>query len=83
MGRVEKCGMLDGREDVEVGECTNDGEEDNGLYGRVGCMQREGPEEGAHVVSQEEERTWAENNTKRIISFLSHRHHSIIGHPGP
>lgn len=44
--------MLDSREDVEVGECPDDAEKDNGLYRRIGGMQREGSEEGAHGVSR-------------------------------
>jgi hypothetical protein len=35
-GWGEKSGMFDRREDVEVGECTDDEEEDYSLDGRVG-----------------------------------------------
>lgn len=44
----EEGGVLDGVEDVEVGEGADDGEEDDGLDGRVCGMEREGPEEKAH-----------------------------------
>ena len=44
--------MLDSREDVEVGECADDAEKDNGLYGCIGGMQRKWSEEGAHGVSR-------------------------------
>lgn len=75
LGRVEKRRVLDGREDMEVGERAYDTEEDNGLYRCVGGMQRERSEEGAHSVSTTNEwtvreRLWSqrkEKNKKRTI----------------
>jgi len=72
--RVDERGMLDGREDVEVGESANDAKEDNGLYRCVGGMQRERSEEGAHSVltvkwvTVRESGLWSQQkNKKRTI----------------
>lgn len=44
----EERRVLDSREDVKVGECSDNGEEDDGFYGCVGCMERERTQEGSH-----------------------------------
>jgi hypothetical protein len=44
----EEGGVFDGIEDVEIGESADDGEEDDGFYGCVCCMEGKGPEEKAH-----------------------------------
>jgi hypothetical protein len=43
--------VLDCREDMKVGECSDNGEKDNGLYRCVGCMERERTQEGSHCQS--------------------------------
>lgn len=48
--------MLYSREDVKVGECSNNGEEDDGFYGCVGCMESERPQEGSHVATTKDTR---------------------------
>jgi hypothetical protein len=67
--RVDERGVLDGREDMEVGERAYDAEEDNGLYRCVGGMQRERSEEGAHGGKRESAVVPAqtEKNKKRTI----------------
>lgn len=44
----EERRVLDSREDVKVGECSDNGEEDDGFYRCVGCMERERTQEGSH-----------------------------------
>jgi len=40
--------VLDSGEDVEVCECADNAEEDDGFNGRVGCMDGERPEDCSH-----------------------------------
>lgn len=48
----EECRVLDGRKDVKVGKCSDNGEEDDGLYRCVGCMESERTQEGSHYCSE-------------------------------
>ena len=78
--------MLDSREDVKVGECSDNGEEDDGFYGCVGCMESERTQEGSHcrnksvrqllrrtqeIKRQADERNVEETRKKRVIARVS------------
>ncbi|KDR72569.1 hypothetical protein GALMADRAFT_754079 [Galerina marginata CBS 339.88] len=81
MRRVEEGRVLDGGEDVKVGEGADDAEENDSLNRRVGGVQREGAEKGAHGrCCTEESRTEQKQYLVRSHSLFYPTH---LSYPEP